>query len=84
MNDDDLISRRTVRALIPAYVHGDHYVAFDRAIAALPAVSAPDVAELVEAAGELADAFAKQIGDRKHSAWPVIRRVRAALARIGG
>ena len=48
MTDDDLISRRTVRALIPAYVHGDHYVAFDRAIAALPAVSAPDVAVRVK------------------------------------
>jgi hypothetical protein len=43
---------------------------------------APAMGGLVEAAGDLADAFAKQIGDRKHSAWPLIRRVRAALAKI--
>lgn len=42
------------------------------------------VKELVEAARELTEAFAKSIGDRKHSGWATIRRTRAVLAKLEG
>jgi len=40
------------------------------------------VEALVKAADDCAEAFAKQIGDRRHHAWPLIRTVRAAISAI--
>jgi len=54
----------------------NHSVPFFR-----PAVSAPDVAELVEALRALADEYACPMNE---SEGPAYRKARAALARIGG